>query len=148
MHRTCQKPISMTSPAKNKIDGSSYRQKLRGCCILQNHLEAFRGLTPSLNPPISAAVISAYWSRSMRRLETFAPDLWFLAERDWDLVGAFLCFQYLELGWVRQLGVEKIWRQYGIGGALLRHSFEEFYRRDFRRVGLVVRAQNEAAVPF
>ena len=34
------------------------------------------------------------------------------------------------------------WRKRGIGLALLRHSFNEFYRRGKRKVGLGVDAQN------
>jgi ribosomal protein S18 acetylase RimI-like enzyme len=40
------------------------------------------------------------------------------------------------------LGVRRPWRKRGIGLALLRHSFNEFYRRGKREVGLGVDAQN------
>jgi ribosomal protein S18 acetylase RimI-like enzyme len=43
---------------------------------------------------------------------------------------------------VRSLGVRRPWRKRGIGLALLRHSFNEFYRRGKRKVGLGVDAQN------
>ena len=42
----------------------------------------------------------------------------------------------------RTLGVRRPWRKRGLGLALLRHSFNEFYRRGKRKVGLGVDAQN------
>jgi ribosomal protein S18 acetylase RimI-like enzyme len=47
-----------------------------------------------------------------------------------------------DLAWVSTLGVRRPWRTRGIGLALLRHSFNEFYRRGKRKVGLGVDAQN------
>ena len=47
-----------------------------------------------------------------------------------------------ELGWVASLGVRRPWRKRGLGLALLRHSFHEFYRRGKRKVGLGVDAEN------
>jgi ribosomal protein S18 acetylase RimI-like enzyme len=38
--------------------------------------------------------------------------------------------------------VRRPWRKRGLGLALLNHSFGEFYRRGYRRVGLGVDAQN------
>jgi ribosomal protein S18 acetylase RimI-like enzyme len=46
------------------------------------------------------------------------------------------------MGWVGSLGVLRPWRKRGLGLALLRHSFNEFYRRGKRKVGLGVDAQN------
>ena len=46
------------------------------------------------------------------------------------------------MGWVATLGVPRPWRKRGIGLALLRHSFNEFYRRGKRKVGLGVDAQS------
>ena len=40
------------------------------------------------------------------------------------------------------LGVRRPWRKRGLGLALLRHAFNEFYRRGKRKVGLGVEAQN------
>jgi mycothiol synthase len=47
---------------------------------------------------------------------------------------------------VRQLGVLKDRRHRGLGTALLRHAFVEFWKRDMGLVGLAVNADNEAAV--
>ncbi len=63
-----------------------------------------------------------------------------------EIAGINLCrpqsFDDAEVGWVGTLGVRRQWRKRGMGLALLRHSFNEFYRRGKRKVGLGVDAQN------
>jgi ribosomal protein S18 acetylase RimI-like enzyme len=70
----------------------------------------------------------------------------FLAMDGDEIAGVNLCrphaFDDSEIGWVGSLGVRRAWRKRGIGLALLRHSFNEFYRRGKRKVGLGVDAQN------
>ncbi len=79
-------------------------------------------------------------------LESFDPSLWFLAMDGDQIAGFNLCrphsYDDPDLGWVGELGVRRPWRKRGIGLALLRHSFNEFYRRGKRKVGLGVDAQN------
>ena len=74
------------------------------------------------------------------------PTLMFLAMDGNDIAGINLClphsFDDWEMGWVGTLGVRRPWRKRGLGLALLRHSFNEFYRRGKRKVGLGVDAQN------
>jgi ribosomal protein S18 acetylase RimI-like enzyme len=76
----------------------------------------------------------------------FDPDLWLLA-RDRDELAGF-SLNYPErtgdttLGWVGTLGVRAPWRRRGLGGALLRTSFNTLYDRGLRRVGLGVDAEN------
>jgi ribosomal protein S18 acetylase RimI-like enzyme len=81
-----------------------------------------------------------------REYEGFDPTLIFLAMDGDQIAGVSLCrphSQYdSELGWVRSLGVRRPWRKRGLGLALLRHSFNEFYRRGKRKVGLGVDSQN------
>ena len=78
----------------------------------------------------------------------FDPTLLFLAidGRSGEIAGINLCrphsFDDPEMGWVGTLGVRRQWRKRGIGLALLRHSFNEFYKRGKRKVGLGVDAQN------
>jgi mycothiol synthase len=83
------------------------------------------------------------WQHWFIKDPSFDPSLWFVAEADGELVGVSLC-QSREnepgLGWVRILGVLRSHRRRGIGEALLRHTFEEFRRRGFDRVGLGVDA--------
>jgi mycothiol synthase len=88
------------------------------------------------------------WRAFMMREDILDPSLWFLAESRNELVGACLCFQYPGEGWVRQLAVGKDWRNRGIGGALLRHAFQAFWRRGFLRVGLSVASDNPRAGQF
>jgi mycothiol synthase len=79
-------------------------------------------------------------------VEDFDPTLWFLAMDGNQIAGFSLCrpraFDDPAVGWVGSLGVRRPWRKRGIGLALLRHSFNEFYRRGKRKAGLGVDAQN------
>jgi len=88
------------------------------------------------------------WKAFMMRPETFQSDLWFLAFAGPELVGACLCFEYPEQGWVRQLGVSEPWRRKGLGSALLLHAFGVFERRGFHKVGLTVASTNRDAYSF
>ena len=80
--------------------------------------------------------------------QDFDPTLLFLAIDDTsgEIAGCNICqlhaFDDPDKGWVGTLGVRRPWRKRGIGLALLRHSFNEFYRRGQRKVGLGVDAQN------
>jgi mycothiol synthase len=84
----------------------------------------------------------------MTAYEEFDPTLWFLAidQPSGEIAGINLCrshaFDDLELGWVGTLGVRRPWRKRGLGLALLRHSFNEFYGRGKRKVALGVDAEN------
>jgi len=80
--------------------------------------------------------------------QNFDPTLLFLAvdERSGEIAGINICqlhaFDDPDKSWVGTLGVVRPWRKHGIGLALLRHSFNEFYRRGQRKAGLGVDAQN------
>jgi len=78
--------------------------------------------------------------------ESSDPTLLFIAMDGDQVAGINLCrpqsFEDSEMGWVDTLGVPRPWRKRGIGLALLRHSFNEFYRRGKRKVGLGVDAQS------
>jgi mycothiol synthase len=80
--------------------------------------------------------------------EDFDPTLLFLAidGPSEEIAGFNICQAHVyddpEVGWVGSLGVRRPWRKRGLGLALLRHSFNEFYRRGKRKVGLGVDAQN------
>jgi GNAT superfamily N-acetyltransferase len=88
------------------------------------------------------------WQALMMRPGTLKPDIWFLALAGEELVGACLCFEYPQLGWVRQLGVAEQWRRQGIGAALLHHAFAEFKKRGFNKVGLAVESKRPNAYLF
>ena len=78
----------------------------------------------------------------------FDPTLLFIAvdRSSREIAGFNICrsksYDDPDMGWVGTLGVRRPWRKRGIGLALLRHSFNEFYRRGKRKVGLGVDAQN------
>lgn len=76
----------------------------------------------------------------------FDSTLLFLAMDGDKIAGISLCppnsIDDREMGWVSTLGVVRSWRKRGLGLALLRHSFNEFYRRGKHKVALGVDAQN------
>jgi ribosomal protein S18 acetylase RimI-like enzyme len=74
--------------------------------------------------------------------EDFDPSLWFIAMAGDEVAGVSLCGYYLDGGIVNTLGVRRPWRHLGLGMALLRHSFGEFYRRGIHTVGLGVDSQS------
>lgn len=86
------------------------------------------------------------WQEFMMQPSLFRPELWFLAEAGGQMAGACLCLPYEGIGWVRQLGVAEGHRRRGLGAALLRHAFSEFWKRGQSQVGLAVDADNDRAV--
>jgi mycothiol synthase len=82
------------------------------------------------------------WAHRRIWREDFDPTLCFLAMDGGAVAGAAICRDRMGAGWVTNLGVRRPWRQRGVGMALLRHAFGEFYRRGARTVGLGVDAQN------
>jgi mycothiol synthase len=85
------------------------------------------------------------WSHWSYDREDFDSSLWFLACEGDEIAGFSLCQPSetrADTGWVNLLGVRRPWRRRGLGEALLRHSFVEFGRRGFPRVGLGVDAQS------
>jgi mycothiol synthase len=73
----------------------------------------------------------------------FDPTLWFIV-REGDEIAAVLRGdpERSGAGFVAAIGVLKRWRRRGLGLALLRHAFGEFYRRGQPRIALGVDAQN------
>ena len=74
--------------------------------------------------------------------ESLDPSLWFIAMDGDEVAGISLCGYYLQEGIVNTLGVRRPWRRSGLGMALLRHSFGEFYRRGVHTVALGVDSQS------
>ncbi len=101
--------------------------------------EAFRDHWGSVPVPFEEWVAT--------RIETagFDPSLKFLAVEDTtgEVAGVALCRNRADnLAWVDTLGVRRAWRKHGLGMALLRHAFADFYQRGARKVGLGVDAEN------
>jgi mycothiol synthase len=75
----------------------------------------------------------------------FDPSLWWIAEREGELVGVMLCRMDSsdpELGWLHVIGVGRPWRRRALGQALLLHALHEFRARGLRRAALGVDADN------
>jgi ribosomal protein S18 acetylase RimI-like enzyme len=85
------------------------------------------------------------WHDFMMGANNFDPELWFLVFHEDELIGAILCFEYPQYGWVRQLGVSPKWQGKGIGMALLKYVFRIFYDRGYSTVGLGVESVNTNA---
>ena len=81
------------------------------------------------------------WERRRKRMG-FDPGLWLLAVDDGAVAGAAVCEERPEAGWVGELAVRRPWRRRGLGLALLRRAFVEFYRRGRRKVALAVDSQS------
>ncbi|HSP55149.1 MAG TPA: GNAT family N-acetyltransferase [Dehalococcoidia bacterium] len=84
------------------------------------------------------------WRTRMMDRESFDAALWFLAVNEGTIIGAALCPDYPDQGWVRQLAVAREWRGRGIGTALLREAFREFRRRGKPHAGLVMDSYNRS----
>jgi mycothiol synthase len=70
-------------------------------------------------------------------------SMWFLAFKGEEPVGFLIGRAMDGFGWVGDLGVRKTHRRRGVASALLRHSFSDFKRRGYSKVGLGVDASNE-----
>jgi mycothiol synthase len=82
------------------------------------------------------------WSRRKFERPEFDPNLWLIAW-DGDEIAGFSQNRFrMGIGWVGTLGVRKPWRKKGLGMALLKHSFADFYRRGMKTIGLGVDASN------
>ena len=79
--------------------------------------------------------------------ESFDRGLWFLAEDGGEISGVCLCKTIAGRGEVDVMAVRYPWRNRGLGLALLRHAFGEFYRRGVREVGLSVDAESTTGAP-
>jgi mycothiol synthase len=73
----------------------------------------------------------------------FDPTLWLVASEGERTVGALIGSVEEGVGWVISLGVVSDRRGRGVGGSLLRTSFEAFAARGVLDVALAVDAQNE-----
>jgi mycothiol synthase len=82
------------------------------------------------------------WNHHMFERKDVDPSLCFIAWDGDQIAGYSLCRYRMESGWVGSLGVRRPWRRRGLGEALLLHSFNEFYKRGTKTVGLGVDAQN------
>lgn len=81
------------------------------------------------------------WSQKFDN-PNFDPALWMVVW-DGDQVAGFSQNRFrMGAGWVGTIGVRRPWRTQGLGLALLRCSFGEFYKRGTKTIGLGVDASN------
>lgn len=82
------------------------------------------------------------WSHRKFGRPEFDPALWLVAW-DGDQIAGFSQNRFrMGIGWVGTLGVRKPWRKNGLGLALLKYSFHDFYNRGTKTIGLGVDASN------
>jgi mycothiol synthase len=83
------------------------------------------------------------WKHWTLEREGYDPSLWFLAMDGEEIAGFALCQDEKQQGgWVHVLGVRRSWRRKGIGLALLRLAFAEFYLRGIQDIYLGVDAES------
>lgn len=82
------------------------------------------------------------WRAAHLEGEGFDPGLWILATAGAEIAGVVACRVRYGRGFVDELGVRRAWRGLGLGLALLRLAFAEFWRRGDRSVALSVDSDN------
>ncbi|HWJ33502.1 MAG TPA: GNAT family N-acetyltransferase [Gaiellaceae bacterium] len=83
------------------------------------------------------------WLAYMTDHDEFDPSLWFLVERDYELVGCALHWkEERRRGWLKDVAVAEHARGAGLGTSLVRHGLLAYAQRDVERVGLKVDAAN------
>jgi ribosomal protein S18 acetylase RimI-like enzyme len=88
------------------------------------------------------------WERWMTDHDEFDPGLWFLVERDGELVACALLWKVDGgRGWVKDLVVREDQRGRGLATALLHHAFGAYQCRGAERVGLKVDSRNPTGAP-
>ena len=123
----------------------TYNPQIDAEAVYITENDAFRDHFGHIEKPFEEGLKN--WKRD-REHKGYDPTLYFLAidEPSGEIAGINLCRPYsvydADRGWVRSLGVRRPWRKRGLGLALLRHAFNEFYRRGKRKVGLGVDTQN------
>ena len=121
----------------------TYNSETDGAAVYQAQRDSFRDHFGYIEESFEEGLerFRHFWEN-----ESSDPTLLFIAMDGDEIAGINLCrpqaFDDAEMGWVGTLGVRRAWRKRGLGLALLRHSFNEFYRRGKRKVGLGVDAQS------
>ena len=82
------------------------------------------------------------YERWQHHYEDRDRSLWYIAWDGDQIAGYSLCRYRMGIGYVGILGVRRAWRKRGLGEALLLHSFNEFYKRGMKTIGLGVDAEN------
>jgi mycothiol synthase len=100
--------------------------------------EAYAGWDPSYVPRSHEG-----WVSFMTGHDDFDPALFFLVEREGELVACALHWKEFDgQGWVKDIVVREGERGQGLGTALLQHAFRAYADRGVTRVGLKVDSTN------
>jgi mycothiol synthase len=81
------------------------------------------------------------WSKKFSN-PNYDPSLWMVAWDSNEIAGFSQNRMRQGIGWVGTIGVRQPWRNQGLGLALLRHSFGEFYKRGTTTISLGVDSAN------
>ena len=88
------------------------------------------------------------WLAVMTEHDEFDPSVWFLVERDGELVACALHWKvYRGRGWVKDIVVRESERGRGLGKALLHHAFRTYAEQGATSVGLKVDSTNPTGAP-
>ena len=82
------------------------------------------------------------WSHQKFGNPNFDPTLWMVAWDGDEVAGFSQNRVRMGIGWVGTIGVRRPWRGKGLGLALMKQTFGEFYNRGMKTVGLGVDAGN------
>jgi ribosomal protein S18 acetylase RimI-like enzyme len=84
----------------------------------------------------------------IRRMVATAPDLFFVAELDGEVVGTVLAGWDGHRGWIYSMGVRPDLQRGGIGSALLGHAVEALRARGCPKVNLQILGDNSRVAAF
>jgi GNAT superfamily N-acetyltransferase len=88
------------------------------------------------------------WHDYMTAHDEFDPSLWFLVERDREILACALHWkEHDRRGWLKDLAVHERMRGAGIGTSLVRHGLRAYAQRGVERVGLKVDEANPTGAP-
>jgi mycothiol synthase len=88
------------------------------------------------------------WLTFMTDHDEFDPSVWFLVERDGELVACALHWKVHQgRGWVKDIVVRESERGHGLGKALLHHAFRTYADQGATTVGLKVDSTNPTGAP-
>ena len=88
------------------------------------------------------------WLAFMTEHDEFDPSVWFLVERDGELVACALHWKVHQgRGWVKDIVVRESERGHGLGKALLHHAFRTYAEQGATSVGLKVDSTNPTGAP-
>lgn len=127
-------PAAMTFPAG--IELRPFNKNEHALAVWQADNEAFRDHWGSHDRSYEE------WSQAKFGNPNFDPALWLVAWEGTEVAGFSQNRFRKGIGWVGTIAVRRPWRKQGLGIALLRHTFGEFYKRGTATIGLGVDSAN------